>query len=62
MKLTNQVKIQLEEFEKCYLLADADCSLGQLFDFACVFHKFISDKVQETQAKVSETIQKDPES
>ncbi len=51
MKLVNRVEIKFEKFEKCHAICDQDCPLGQLYDYACAFKAFISQKIQETEAQ-----------
>ena len=51
MKLVNRVEIRLENFEKCHVISDQDCPLGQLYDYACAFKAFISQKIRESEAQ-----------
>jgi hypothetical protein len=51
MKLVNKVEIKIENFEKCHLISDQDCPLGQLYDYACVFKAFIYQKIQDSEAR-----------
>lgn len=50
MKVVNKVDIRLENFDKCNVISDSDCSLGQLYDYACAFKSFIAQKIQESEA------------
>lgn len=49
MKTSNLVKIELEDFTKCYVVCDPDCPLGNLFDFSCAFRGFIMNKIKELE-------------
>lgn len=49
MKVINRIEVSLENFEKCSVICDQDSSLGQLFDFACAFKSFISQKIKESE-------------
>ena len=51
MKLVNRLEIKLEKFDKCHVISDQDCSLGQLYDYACAFKAFIAQKVQESEGQ-----------
>lgn len=51
MKLTNKVELKIENQDKCFVILDSDCSLGQLFDFSCAFKAFIAQRIQEEDAK-----------
>lgn len=54
MDLKNQLKLGLEKFDKCHVVCDVDCPLGQLYDFACAFQGFVLQKLNE--ASVSKTV------
>ena len=45
MKVVNKIEIKLENFEKCCVICDTDCSLGQLYDFSCSLQAFIIEKM-----------------
>lgn len=53
MKILSKTEIKLENFEKCSLICDFDCSLGQLFDFSCMLKSFIAQKIQENESQKS---------
>jgi len=57
MKLTSQIKLQLENITKCSLLIDHDCPLGELYDFSHALKSFAIQKMQEQESKKEE----DPE-
>lgn len=50
MKGIQKVELKLENFDKCSFIIDADCPLGQLYDFSCVLKAFIIQKMQEEEA------------
>lgn len=49
MKIVNQVKLELEKFEKCALICDSDCPLGHLYDYSCSLQAFIVKKMNEAE-------------
>jgi hypothetical protein len=51
MKVVNKVEIKLEKFDKCHMICDADCPLGQLYDYSCAFKAFISQKIRESETQ-----------
>jgi hypothetical protein len=62
MKTTTQIKIEMEDFDKCSLNVNSDCSLGQLYDFSCAFQNFVINKMQEAEKNkpVSSSESEDP--
>ena len=49
MKVLQRTCLKLEEFEKCQLVADSDCPLGQLYDYACALKGFLIEKIHEAE-------------
>lgn len=49
MKATNKIELKIENQDKCILLIEPDCSLGNLYDFACVMKNFFIEKMKEQQ-------------
>ena len=47
MQLKYRTEVSLEGYKKCQAVADNDCSLGQIYDFACALKAFILQKIQE---------------
>ena len=70
MKVINQIRLELEKFEKINLSSDSDCSLGMHYDFACAYLSSIALKLREAEeqmqkqkkedSKVEEIPQQDP--
>jgi hypothetical protein len=56
MKLVNKVEIKLENFEKCHVISDQDCPLGQLYDYSCAFKAFLAQKIQENEAQAKSEV------
>lgn len=54
MNIVNKVECKLENFEKCHLIADSDCPVGQIYDYACALLSFSIQKMQEAQPKPRE--------
>ena len=57
MKAVNKIELKLENFEKCFALLDADCPLGQIYDYTCVLQSFIIQKMKDYESKREESIQ-----
>lgn len=51
MKLIPKVELKLEKFDKCLVILDSDCPLGELFDYVCVVKSFIIHKMQESEVE-----------
>lgn len=51
MKIQQKLELKAEEFSKCYLVADIDCPLGQLFDYSCMLQSYIRQKIKESEEK-----------
>lgn len=62
MNIVNQVRLELEKFEKCALVCDSDCPLGSLYDYSCALHAFIVKKMNEAEEakKASEKAAQEP--
>lgn len=50
MKVSSNVKLEVEKFEDVALYCAHDCALGRLYDFSCALQSFVLDKIKETQA------------
>ncbi len=51
MKLINRTELKFENYEKCEVVCDNDCPIGQLYDFACAFKAFLVDRMKEEEKK-----------
>jgi len=49
MKTVHKIELKLEDFEKCSMVLDSDCPLGQLFDYACSLKHFIMQRMKEAE-------------
>lgn len=49
MEVKNKLEIRMPSCEKCALICDPDCSLGQLYDYACALHSFLRLKMKEAE-------------
>ncbi len=49
MKVINRVELKLDGYEKCHLLSDNDCPLGQLYDYTCALQMFILDRIKAAE-------------
>ncbi len=47
MQLVNRVELKVENYDKCNMICDHDCPLGQLYDYACAFQSFILQRMKE---------------
>jgi len=63
MKIQNRIELKLENYEKCHIICDSDCPLGQMYDYSCALQHFITQKMKEAdEARKSQDQQaeKDP--
>lgn len=49
MQVVNKCELKLENYEKCHLICDSDCPLGNLYDYSCALQAFIVGKMQTLQ-------------
>jgi hypothetical protein len=49
MQVKTKLELTLEKYEKCFAICDSDCSLGELYDFACSFQFFVMEKMKEAE-------------
>ncbi len=49
MELKNKCELVLKDYDKCALLCDADCPLGQLYDYSCDLQAFIMGKMKQAE-------------
>lgn len=61
MNLKQQTEISLEKFEKCVVVCDNDCPLGQLYDFSCALRAFILKKMDEAENQMDKKPEVPPE-
>ncbi len=47
----NRIEVKFEGLDKCEFTCDHDCSLGNIYDFACSLKHFIHQKMLEEQEK-----------
>lgn len=45
MKVLNKVELKLENYDKCQMVCNSDCPLGQLYDYSCSLQLFVLDKM-----------------
>jgi len=58
MKLVNQIELVLENFEKCAIVCDSDCPLGQIYDYTTAVQSYVLQRMKELEAKQLEEKQK----
>lgn len=51
MEISNKFTLILKDFEKCMLIADADCPVGKLYDYSCALKSFMGSKIAEVEAQ-----------
>jgi hypothetical protein len=54
MKAVNKIEIKIENIDKCLLILDSDCPLGQLYDFSCAVKSFVYQKMKEGNEQESQ--------
>ena len=52
MEIINKVELKLEGFDKCKLISDADCPLGQLFEYTTAVQSFLIQRIKDSQPQV----------
>lgn len=52
MKNINQVRLEMDNFEKISSVCDVDCTLGMIYDYSCALNKFAVDKINELNASL----------
>lgn len=51
MEFKNKVEVKFPGIEGCILIANADCPLGKVYDFACALRSYAVQKMQEEDPK-----------
>ncbi len=59
MELKNVVKVKFPGIEDCHLEANHDCSLGKIYDYACVLKVYALQRMQEEEQKKTEDKKED---
>lgn len=49
MRVSTNVKLEVEKFEDIALYCFHDCALGRLYDFSCALQSFVLNKIKENQ-------------
>lgn len=49
MDIKHKVEIRFPELEKVHAIADSDCPIGQVFDYACVLKSFCLQRMKEDE-------------
>jgi hypothetical protein len=49
MKVENKLTLKIENLEKCCVVLDQECPLGQLYDFSCALKSFTFQKMKELE-------------
>lgn len=60
MKMVNKVEIRIDNFEKCHVISDQDCPLGQIYDYACAFKSLIFQKIKECEDQKQSEVNIEP--
>lgn len=58
MEIKNKCELLLKSHEKCVLICDSDCPLGQLYDYSCALQSFILSKMSDAE-EAKKAMQKD---
>lgn len=56
MNIINKIEVKLEKFDKCFLLTDTDCPVGEIYNYGCALISFCIQKMQDNQPKQIEKI------
>jgi len=57
MEFKNRVEVSFPKMDKCHLLCDSDCPMGQIYDYSCALKSFAIQRMQEEEAKKEEKIE-----
>lgn len=49
MEIKNKCELLLKDHEKCVLVCDSDCPLGQLYDYSCALQNFILARMKDAE-------------
>ena len=53
MEFKNKVEVKFPGIDECYLVANTDCPMGKVYDYACALRSFAVQRMQEEEAKVA---------
>lgn len=51
MDVKNTVEIRFPKIDKIHCIADSDCSLAQIYDYACALRAFSFNKIKAEEEK-----------
>lgn len=51
MEFKNKVEVKFPGIEECLLVANVDCPMGKVYDYACALKSFAVQRMQEEEAK-----------
>ena len=49
MDISNKIHLTLKDYNKCHIVCDVDCSLGEIFDYTCAVKSFVLNKMKEQE-------------
>jgi hypothetical protein len=49
MDISNKIHLTLKDFNKCHIVCDNDCPLGEIFDYSCALKNFVLSKMKEQE-------------
>lgn len=58
MKIVNKVELKLQNYDKCQMVCDSDCPMGQLYDYSCSLQVFVLEKMNA--AKEAQKVKEEP--
>lgn len=47
MDISNKIQLTVKDFEKCHIVCDVDCPLGEIYDFSCALRTFVLNRIKE---------------
>lgn len=60
MEFKNKVEVKFPGIEECFLVANSDCPMGQIYDYSCALRAFAVQRMQEAEAKTEQKTDTQP--
>jgi len=61
MEFKNKVEVRFPGIEECSLVANSDCPMGKVYDYACALRSFAVQRMQDEEARSkSEAAKEEP--
>jgi hypothetical protein len=47
MEISNKIHLTLKDYDKCHIVCDVDCPLGEIYDYSCALRTFVLNRIKE---------------